>query len=109
MRLSELLKGQYCFANGNPSISSEELSLEQKDTLVLYPNPAKNILTIELPESVRPKKLSIQLYDQTGRLLSSPSSGLSKGNKVLELNIAPLAKGSYWIVVNGWKGRFEKS
>ncbi len=109
MRLSELLKGQYCFANGNPSISSEELSLEQKDTLVLYPNPAKNILTIELPESVRPKKLSIQLYDQTGRLLSSPSSELSKGNRVLELNIAPLAKGSYWIVVNGWKGRFEKS
>ena len=109
MRLSELLKGQYCFANGNPSISVGEISKEETDTLVLYPNPAKDKLSIELPESVRPKKLSILLYDQTGRLLSSPSFELSKSNRLLELNIASLAKGSYWIVINGWKGRFEKS
>jgi hypothetical protein len=109
MRLSELLKGQYCFANGNPSISIGEISKEETDTLVLYPNPAKDKLSIELPESVRPKKLSILLYDQTGRLLSSPSFELSKSNRLLELNIASLAKGSYWIVINGWKGRFEKS
>jgi len=108
MRLSELLKGQYCFANGSPSISTEEFSNDKKDSLAIYPNPANSFLAIELPHSVKPTDLDIQLYDQTGRLLSNPNFELSKRNRHLELNIASLAKGSYWIIVNGWNGRFEK-
>ncbi|GEN74698.1 M12 family metallo-peptidase [Chryseobacterium hagamense] len=67
--------------------------INTKDNSVsIYPNPAKNILTISSEEILK----SFRIYDEAGRLIRSESS--LKGYK-LDINISLMQTGNYIVTV----------
>lgn len=65
--------------------------LNMKDNSVsIYPNPTKNIITISSVESLK----SYKIYDETGKLVKSASS--LKGNR-LEISLSSIQTGNYVI------------
>lgn len=108
MRISELRAGQYCFASGVSGIGLSEGRLN-KDSLKLWPNPAKNEIQIELPKSLQYQEgQQIIIYDQAGREIQFPKVSFESSKNVLTLDISELSIGSYWIDIDGRVGRFEK-
>lgn len=75
------------------TLSSDEFSLDQ---LKIYPNPAQSVLNIELPEVFQ---TSLEIYSINGQLVLN----MPVNQKSLQLNIADLSKGVYFIKlpVNG--------
>ena len=70
------------------------LSLKPDNTLLLYPNPAKDVVKI----SVTAKKASyadIKIYDNAGKLIKKEKVNLASGANTLSFNISHLPKGSY--------------
>jgi monoamine oxidase len=109
MRLSELKAGQYCFANGVSGINLRE-EKSKKDTLSLWPNPAKSEIQVKFPKRFKYKKESrIKLYDQAGREITIPSMRFKEEEGILLLDISSFNKGSYWLDIEGMIARFEKN
>jgi hypothetical protein len=72
-----------------------------KQPLVLFPNPATDQLTIQLPDNFENRETSIVITDYTGREVLKTNAANQNG-KNLQLNIATLSKGIYQIsVVSG--------
>jgi ligand-binding sensor domain-containing protein len=75
-----------------------------EDNLNLYPNPAKNIITISSPNVFA----EIELYSPTGQLLQI----ISSCRKQETLDISGLAPGNYFVRAIGkedvWVGKFVK-
>jgi|GEM_PF-6225405 hypothetical protein len=71
---------------------------EMNDGIKLYPNPAHNRLTIEMPVDKALQK--VNLYDATGRLAYSYAGKL--------IDVSALAAGSYFITIETDKGIFRK-
>ena len=72
-------------------------------TLSLYPNPAKNTLTVETSSPVR----EITVYDLTGRMMMTAGNGTnveSCHETTLQLNISTLPAGVYLLNVATDKG-----
>ncbi|MBI1288412.1 MAG: T9SS type A sorting domain-containing protein [Flavobacteriales bacterium] len=71
----------------------------EKHAILIFPNPATTTLRIQLPDNVR-QATGICLYDMMGRqvqqLAYSPT-----------IDISPLAKGTYVVVVATEQGRFR--
>jgi hypothetical protein len=68
--------------------------------LKLYPNPAKDVLVLELPEQTR-GAATITISDGVGRAVYQKQEVLEPGNPKFTLNLAPLhlPKGVYYIQV----------
>lgn len=64
----------------------------KEDTVDIYPNPAKNTMVISSKESMK----SYKIFDETGRLVISPSP--LKGNKQ-EVNLSSIKTGNYVIFI----------
>lgn len=73
-----------------------------KDNAInIYPNPARNMITISSKETLK----SFKIYDESGRLVKSSSD--LKGNK-FEVNISPLQTGNYVVTVETDKQKVTK-
>jgi hypothetical protein len=70
--------------DGNSSYSRiEQVFIAPAGTISVYPNPAKDYLTVELPESVHP--YTLHLYDLMGRkVYGNSSSGVQQYKLLLE-------------------------
>jgi hypothetical protein len=74
---------------------NDKPEIELSGTLTLYPNPASDIVNIrfETPQG----ESQVEIYDLTGRLISS---FINKDNQgVYELDLAPMATGVYVVVL----------
>ncbi len=76
--------------------SISEVSLSN---IELYPNPAKTMLTIENATE------NVQIFDVAGRKIMQVEN---KGEALLQINIANLAKGMYFVKVGNYTTKFVK-
>lgn len=94
-------KNEWC--NGTVRLIGEKTNLSTasfpfyNQNIVLYPNPAKDILNITLKEN-RPIN-SVQIYNILGELIIN----LADNNGISTLNVSSLNKGVYSIILNSNK------
>ncbi|WP_299897363.1 S8/S53 family peptidase [uncultured Aquimarina sp.] len=69
------------------TLSIDEVTSQPNDGVFLYPNPARDIITFELPNNVKIKSASI--YTNTGQMVEKLE------NNVTSINISNLANGLY--------------
>lgn len=66
----------------------------------VYPNPAQNILTVELGQSVSSVESIVYLYDLQGRVINSQKTNLN----ILQIDVSELNSGTYYLnVIQGKK------
>ncbi|KFF16444.1 M28 family peptidase [Chryseobacterium sp. JM1] len=75
-----------------PAPIAKEKLVKSLEAVKIYPNPAKDILTVELPDS-NTKNFTVEISDLSGQ------SFLKEENQA-QLNISRLAKGIYLCTVN---------
>ncbi len=85
---NQILKAAQC----NSSVSVEEFILNE-NSVMLYPNPAKNTLNIGINESVE----RIQLYDIAGKEISNINFLATAGE--FSANVSGLNNGSYFVTI----------
>jgi aminopeptidase YwaD len=78
------------FAVATNVLATSEAKINTLESLKVYPNPAKDILNIELPEPI--KHFKIDISDLNGRLL------IRKENET-EINVSELTSGAYLCTV----------
>jgi hypothetical protein len=71
------------------------------NSINIYPNPAKNLITISSKDALK----SFKIYDEAGRLIKSESS--LKGTK-FEVNISSIQTGNYVVTVETEKQKVTK-
>ncbi|WP_312089761.1 M28 family peptidase [Chryseobacterium sp.] len=84
------------FAVATSLLSTNEISENNLESIKVYPNPAKDILHLELPEKI--KKFSVEINDMTGKLISSYENEKN-------INISKLVNGVYLCTVNSEEGK----
>lgn len=102
------------FSNGNAlrmslnmadiasNVSVNELNKNLK--LNVYPNPAKNILNLAVSADASLGRISYQVMDIAGRIVSSEATVINSNNEVIPVDISTLQNGVYSIVVKTSKG-----
>ena len=87
--------------NGKFSYSNVVLvKIGDKQTLQLYPNPAKDVITLNINNSAATTtNNTIQIVDYLGRILIEQKTTINTSNKAIEFNIKALPKGNYVMVV----------
>jgi hypothetical protein len=88
-------------ATGNKNyfvVGMKENSLADAQ-LSVYPNPVKDILTVNVSEAFKPGKISV--YTQLGQLIYSTSYERN-------INVNNLSKGIYFVEISGEKGVVHK-
>ncbi len=77
----------------------------QKDLKInVYPNPAQNFLNVAVSADDRLGRISYEVLDITGRMVSSEATVINGNNEVLAVNLAGIQNGVYSIVVKTSKG-----
>lgn len=74
------------FAVANSILATHEVASNLLEEVKIYPNPAKDILNVELPNEI--KKFNLEITDLSGRLV------VNKDNET-KVNISGLANGAY--------------
>jgi hypothetical protein len=72
--------------------------------LNVYPNPAKNILNLSVASDARLGRISYEVIDIAGRIVSSEVVVINSSNEVIPVDISSLQNGVYSIVVKTSKG-----
>jgi hypothetical protein len=85
---------QNFFRNG---LLSSSKPVQVKETLKLYPNPASDLLQIQLPGKFAGKEAKVMITDNLGRNVLVAKT--RQGENTLHLNIASLGKGIYQVSV----------
>jgi Secretion system C-terminal sorting domain len=67
-----------------------------KESLTLYPNPARNILYLKIVSGSSGNG-SVLLYDANGKMLTQQSSFIQKGSNLQQMDVNNLARGMYFI------------
>ncbi|KAA9327359.1 T9SS type A sorting domain-containing protein [Adhaeribacter soli] len=83
------------FFNNNLLASSKPIQV--KETLKLYPNPASDLLQIQLPNQFANKAAKVVITDNLGRNVLAAK--VRQGESTVHLNIASLSKGIYQVSV----------
>jgi hypothetical protein len=68
-----------------------------KNTLSLYPNPAKNFVTLTLPPELQKVKISIKIFSSNGQLIKQTPPSVTGQTAIL--GVTELPKGIYWLRV----------
>ncbi|HJY14092.1 MAG TPA: T9SS type A sorting domain-containing protein, partial [Flavobacterium sp.] len=74
------------FAVATSVLSTNETDVNKLESIKIYPNPAKDILNIELPANI--KNFSLEINDMSGKLIST------HGNES-KINVSKLPNGVY--------------
>ena len=90
----EFRNGEYAIAIGTDPTSMPER--EKKTGMLVYPNPASNSLTIELPDSYNAKLCTGKLYDVKGILVRSFVVSANR----YEINTSDFPAGNYILKVD---------
>jgi hypothetical protein len=83
-------------ANGN--ISVNEVSVDMINNILVYPNPAEDMITVEIG-LINNVKANIRLVSVTGQQVMSEQVQLIEGNNFMKLDLSGLAKGVYMLNV----------
>jgi hypothetical protein len=81
---------------GLVGISVEEEELNEKESVTLYPNPAKDKLSIQLNLGKNTAPKTYQVFDMQGKIVFSTTTK----DCLLDLDVSLFSKGVYLLVVN---------
>ncbi|MFK7970683.1 MAG: T9SS type A sorting domain-containing protein, partial [Bacteroidia bacterium] len=70
------------------------------DNIILFPNPAQNILNISLPIGT----MELELHDMAGRILERKTTEVEFASEHLQWNVQDLSKGVYMITISDEQG-----
>jgi hypothetical protein len=82
------------------SLTGLKKEIPQEISANVYPNPAQNLITIEIPENV--KFTTVQLSDLTGKVILTQTF---RAEETKQLNIEKLAAGIYLLHLETEKGK----
>ena len=92
--------GTYCYREEMVAVTSSSTNrnseIDYNDELVLYPNPARNEVTLQ-SKSLKGKTGNIQIFDTFGGLIQSFSNIQFTDNQIL--NLYDFENGIYWLSV----------
>lgn len=97
--IDTLKKGEYVFANGKSSVIlglDRHAELTPQVILQVFPNPASTVLNIQLEGSGLPDTASLDIFDNTGRLMLSQQKVASSG----QVSVSELPSGMYQVRLN---------
>lgn len=81
--------------DGTKNYSNVINLVQDKNEIVkVYPSPVSNILNISV-KTAKTEKITISLFDLSGRLLKSQVNTINKNDSSIQLNVSDLAKGIY--------------
>ncbi len=89
-------------ADARSTSSVNELNKNLK--LNVYPNPAKNILNLSVASDASLGRISYQVMDIAGRIVSAEAAVINSNNEVIPVDISGLQNGVYSIMVKTSKG-----
>lgn len=69
------------------------------DAIKVYPNPATNVLTIEMPNTSNATQADVRLYNAMGQIIIAQSATYGTGAAV-QLDVAKLPQGVYYLSVD---------
>lgn len=75
--------------------------------LVLYPNPSNGLVSIVLP-SMNTQNSEIQIFDFSGRLITSKSVQLNSSEQTVQVDASDFTAGMYFIKVATTEGLLQK-
>lgn len=75
--------------------------------LALYPNPSNGIVNVILP-SMNAQNSEIQVYDFSGRLITSKAVQLNSSEQIVQLDASSFTAGMYFIKVATTEGMLQK-
>lgn len=89
----------------------ENISKLKGNDAILFPNPANDVLTVQLNKFMNDKSCHAKIYDQTGKLIMSDIYDVK--DSMINLDISKLEKGLYIIKLDKnsgeWTGKFSKN
>lgn len=80
------------------NVSIDEKTRQEDNSMILYPNPATNLLNVFI-QTDGAEKIQVNVIDLAGKLLQSREFDAQAGDNVFRTNIAELASGIYFIQV----------
>ncbi len=84
--------------------AKDNLKIDNQHDIKVYPNPATDVVNIEM-ESIVNQQVWIRLFDLQGRILRSKKTLMvNEGTTTIDLNTHGLEKGMYFINVSDAKG-----
>jgi photosystem II stability/assembly factor-like uncharacterized protein len=86
----------------NPSATDEPFT--SKEELILFPNPAKNIVNVKIPENWKADRVLVEIYDINGKKIEAEYQNSTSFSK----NIEHLANGIYVITISSNSRHFVK-
>lgn len=82
-------------------IGMEDEMLEGFDALTVYPNPAEDMINVEMV-AMQNETITYRLIDMTGKVVSTETKNVSSGTNVQRFNTSNLTSGMYFVnVVSG--------
>ncbi|MBL0199863.1 MAG: carboxypeptidase regulatory-like domain-containing protein [Chitinophagaceae bacterium] len=81
------------------------LNFNSKAAISVFPNPATDVINIQLPDSWQGKALSIDLINQAGQVVNSKST--KQASQVERLTVNQLAAGVYILRIQDGNGNVE--
>lgn len=91
--------------NGCTSVPSDEFLFVE--TSFAYPNPARDVLNIQLP-SDKQKMAIVQIADISWRVLMEKEVQLNKGQTLVQFNILNLSKGIYRLIIKTENNEYKQ-
>jgi hypothetical protein len=76
------------------------LSLEGKNTVALYPNPANSKVALSISLTAA-DNLQLRIVDNIGRVVQQQQASLSTGTTIMNLDVNSLASGIYYLELRG--------
>jgi mannan endo-1,4-beta-mannosidase len=101
---SVISRDEVDFSNFSTSINEVKLNSDNSDTYIVHPNPAKEVVYIELSSANLNDFLCVNLYDLNGTSIKKESFQGKKGM----LNISGLEKGMYILKMETKYGEMTK-
>lgn len=77
------------------TIGVEDNELREESQIILYPNPAKDQIALQINTDENRMAL-LEIFDMSGKLVSSKDHMLSKGVNIINSNISGLKPGIYY-------------
>ncbi|MFI5172501.1 MAG: T9SS type A sorting domain-containing protein, partial [Chitinophagales bacterium] len=90
--------------------SFAEIAEEYDNSIIgVFPNPATgNVINVDYFSVQEDMNVSVQVFDILGRLMSNNSHPVVAGENMIEMNVANLESGFYFVVISNGKSKYSE-
>ncbi len=95
----EIVKGSDFISSESITVIVTAAGLEIGQELTLFPNPTRGVAKMKIPESYRVSEYQVKVMEVSGRVISENKYNRTQAE--VEINLADLKKGVYFVTFNG--------